>query len=181
MFKTFFVFHRNDKFITVLTIPQHHTQIRARCIQSSPSTVHYYTHDSHTDDLSTVWHTCPLTRKLPRHAGVQLVYAILKLQYHTFKTSISQCRVLLETLMVFQLVTKCTAFRSARRFFPEFKTAHHLSQFGAKSYHSTLSHPIYSRFILIISSHLHLRLPSVFLAFRVPIQTLHIPQPSLSP
>jgi len=105
----------------VFTRPQQHTQTRTRFIQSTARTVH-----SERTNTSPLTQSTALTLTTSphsglrvcihagclRHAGVQLVHAVPKLQYSIFKTSNSRCRVLLETLMVSHLVTKLPAFRS---------------------------------------------------------------------
>jgi len=69
-------------------------------------------------------------------------------------------RVLLEKLIIPQLVKKFPAFYVTRRFIILFPRAHHLSLFWVRCIHSTPSHPVSLRSILILSSHLRLGLPS---------------------
>jgi len=67
MFKTFFVFYRNDKFIAVFTRPQHHTQTRARCIQSTARTVHSERTNTTVSHRSTA-----LTLTTSPHSGLRV-------------------------------------------------------------------------------------------------------------
>jgi len=69
-------------------------------------------------------------------------------------------RVLLEKLTGFHLVKKFPAFYGTRRFITAFTSARHLSLFWASSILSITPHPTSWRFILILSSHLRLGLPS---------------------
>ena len=69
-------------------------------------------------------------------------------------------RVLLEKLTDSQLVKNFSAFYGTRRFITAFTIARHLSLSWARSIQSTQPHPTYWRSILIVSSHLHLGLPS---------------------
>jgi len=69
------------------------------------------------------------------------------------------CRVL-EKLAGFQLVKNVPAFYGTRRFITPFTTARHLSLSWASSIQSIPPHTISWRSILILSSHLRLRLQS---------------------
>ena len=84
-------------------------------------------------------------------------------------------RVLLEKLTVSQLVKKFPTFYGNRRFITAFRSAHRLSQPWARSIQSMTPHSIAWRSILILSSHLHLVLPSGLLPSGFPTKTLHTP------
>ena len=72
----------------------------------------------------------------------------------------SRSEFLLEKLDGFQLVKKFPAFRGTQRFIIAFTSARHLSLSWASSIHSIPLQPTSWRSILILSSHLHLGLPS---------------------
>jgi hypothetical protein len=69
-------------------------------------------------------------------------------------------RVHLEKLTGLQLVKNFPTFYGTWRFITTFTSAHHLSLSWATSIQSITPHPTYWRFILILSSHLCLGLPS---------------------
>jgi hypothetical protein len=76
---------------------------------------------------------------------------------------VSPCsRVLLEKVTVFQVVKKFPTFYGTRKFITAFTSARHLSLSWASSTHSIPLHPNSWRSILILSSHLRLRLTSGF-------------------
>ena len=83
----------------------------------------------------------------------------------------SLSKVLLEKLTVSQLVEKFPACYGRRRF-SAFTTARHLSLPWARSIHLTPSNPTSWRSILILSSHLSLRLPSGPFLSRFPNKSL---------
>jgi len=66
----------------------------------------------------------------------------------------------LEKLAGFQLVEKFPAFYGTRNFITAFTSAHHMSLSWASSIQSSSPHPISCIPILILSSHLRLRLPN---------------------
>jgi hypothetical protein len=68
--------------------------------------------------------------------------------------------VLLEKLTGLQLVKKCPAFYGTRRFIAAFTSARQLSLSWASSIQSVPPHPTSWRSMSILSSHLHLVLPS---------------------
>jgi len=68
-------------------------------------------------------------------------------------------RVLLEKLTSFQLVKKLPTFCGTQRFITAITSTHHLSLSWACSIQSIPLHPTSWRSILILSSHLCLRLP----------------------
>jgi hypothetical protein len=69
-------------------------------------------------------------------------------------------RVCLNKLTGFQLVKKFSAFCGTRRFTTSFTIPHHLSLSWASSIQSILPHPTSWRYILMLSFHLRLGLPS---------------------
>jgi hypothetical protein len=73
--------------------------------------------------------------------------------------------ILLEKLIVAQSGKKFLAFYGTRRFITVFTTAHHKSLSWARCIQSTPFHPIFLRYILILSSHLQLDLPSCFFRY----------------
>ena len=70
------------------------------------------------------------------------------------------CRVFLEKLTGLQLVKKFPAFHRTWRFITALTSVRHLSLSWASPIQSIYPHPTYWRFILILSAHLHLGLPS---------------------
>jgi hypothetical protein len=67
----------------------------------------------------------------------------------------------------FQLVKKFPAFYGIRRFITTLTSARHLSLSWASSIQSISPHPTFWRFILILSSHLRLGLPSGLFSYRM--------------
>ena len=100
------------------------------------------------------------------------------------------CRVILEKLTVLQLVKKFPAFHGTRRFITALTSVRQLSLSWASPIQTIYPHPISWRFILILSTHLHLGLPIGLLPSGFPTKTLytpsllthtrHIPSPSHS-
>ena len=97
------------------------------------------------------------------------------------------CRVLLEKLTGLQLVKKFPAFHGTRRFITALTSVRHLSLSWASPIHSIYSHPTSWRYILKLSTHLRLGLPSGSFPPASPprpytppllTHTLHIPSPS---
>ena len=70
------------------------------------------------------------------------------------------CRVLLEQLTGLQLVKKFPAFHGTRRFITALTSVRHLSLSWNSPIQSTYPHPTSWRYILILSNHLRLGLPS---------------------
>jgi len=70
------------------------------------------------------------------------------------------CRVLPEQPTGLQLLKKFPAFHGTRRFITALRSVRHLSLSWASPIQSTYSHPTSWRFILILSTHLSLGLPS---------------------
>ena len=84
-------------------------------------------------------------------------------------------RVLLEKLTGFQLVKKFPAFYGTRGLITAFTSARHLSLSWGSSIQSITSLPTSWRSILILSSHLHLGLPSGPFPSGFPTKTLYTP------
>jgi len=82
-------------------------------------------------------------------------------------------RILLEKLTGSQLVKKFPAFYGTRRFITAFTRARHLFLYWASSTQSMPPHTTSWRSILILSSHLHLGLPSGLFPSGFPITTLY--------
>jgi hypothetical protein len=89
------------------------------------------------------------------------------------------CRVLLEKLTDFQLVKKFPAFHGTRSFITALTSVRHLSLSWASPIQSIYPHLSSWRSILILSTHLHLGLPSGLLPSGFPAKTLHAPLSSL--
>ena len=85
------------------------------------------------------------------------------------------CRVLLEKLTGLQLVKKFPAFHRTRRFITTLTSVDHLSLSWASPIQSIYPHPTSWRSILILSTHLHLGLPSGLLPSDFPTKTLYTP------
>ena len=77
------------------------------------------------------------------------------------------CRVPLEKLTGLQLVKKFPAFYGTRRFITALTSVRHLSLSWARPIQSTYPHPTSWRFILILSTHLRLGLPSGLVLYRL--------------
>jgi len=86
--------------------------------------------------------------------------------------------VLLEKLTCLQLVKKFPAFYGTRRFITALTSARPLSLSWASSIQSTHPHPTSRRYILLLSSHLRLGLPSGLLPSGFSTKTLYTPLPS---
>ena len=71
-----------------------------------------------------------------------------------------RCRVLLEKLTCLQLVKEFPAFHGTRRFITALTSVRHLSLSWASPIQSIYPYPISWRYILILSTHLRLGLPS---------------------
>ena len=84
------------------------------------------------------------------------------------------CRVLLEKLTGLQLVKKFPAFYGTRRFITAFTSLRQASLSWASPIQSMYPHPTSWRFILILSTHLHLGLPSG-LPSSFPSKTIYTP------
>ena len=84
-------------------------------------------------------------------------------------------RVLLEKLTGLKLVKKFHAIYGTWRFITAFTRTRHLSLTWAASIKSITSHPTSWRSILILSSHLHLGIPSGLFPSGFPTKTLYSP------
>ena len=85
------------------------------------------------------------------------------------------CRVLLEKLTGLQLVKKFPALHRTRRFITALTSVRHLYLSWASPIQSIYPHPTSWRSILILSTHLRLRLPSGILSSGFPSKTLYTP------
>jgi len=85
------------------------------------------------------------------------------------------CRVLLEKLTGLQLVKKFPAFHGTRRFITALRSVRHLYLSWASPIQSIYPHPTSWRSILILSTHLHLGLPSGVFPSGFPSKTLYGP------
>ena len=84
------------------------------------------------------------------------------------------CRVILEKLTGLQLVKKFPAFHWTRRFITALTSVRHLSLYWASPIQSIYPHHTSWRSVLILSTHLHLGLPSGLLPSGFP-KTLYTP------
>jgi len=101
------------------------------------------------------------------------LYAILWINTHYLLTP--RCRVLLEKLTGLQLVKKFPTFHGTRRFITALTSVHHLSLSWASPIQSIYPHPTSWRSTLILSTHLHLCLPSGLFPSGFPTKTLYTP------
>ena len=85
------------------------------------------------------------------------------------------CRVLLEKLTGLQLVKNLPAFHGTRRFITALTSVRHLSVSWASPIQSIYPHPTSWTYILILSTHLRLGLPSGLFPSGFPTKTLHTP------
>ena len=85
------------------------------------------------------------------------------------------CRVLLEKLTGLQLVKNFPAFHGTRRFITALTSVRHLSLSCANPIQSTYPHSTSWRYILILSTHLRLGLPSGLFPSGFPTKTLYAP------
>ena len=89
------------------------------------------------------------------------------------------CRVFLKKLTGSQLVKKFPAFHGTRRFITALTSVRHLSLSWASPIQSIYSHPTSWRSVLILSTHLRLRLPSGLFPSGFPTKNLYTPFSSL--
>ena len=85
------------------------------------------------------------------------------------------CRVLLEKLTGLQLVKKFPTFHGIRRLIIALTSVRHLSLSWASPIQSIYPHPTSWRSILILSTHLHVGLPSGLLPSSFPTKNLYNP------
>jgi hypothetical protein len=90
----------------------------------------------------------------------------------------ARCTVLLEQLTVLQPVKKFPAFHGTRRFITALTSVRHLSLSWAIPIQSTYPHPTSCRSVIILSTHLHLGLPSGLFPSGFPHQEPIHPLPS---
>ena len=96
---------------------------------------------------------------------------------HLYYSLTPWCRVLLEKLTGLKLVKKFPAFHGTRRFITALTSVRHLSLFWASPIQSIHQHPTSWRFVLILSTHLHLDLPSGLFPSCFPSKTLYTSSP----
>jgi len=89
------------------------------------------------------------------------------------------CRVLLEKLTGLQLVKNFPAFHGTQRFITALTSVRHLSLSWASPIQSIYPHPTSWRYVLILSTHLRLGLPSGLFPPLL-THTRHMPSPSHS-
>ena len=97
-----------------------------------------------------------------------------KMKYNTYLLT-PWCRVLLEKLTGLQLVKKFPAFYGTRRFINALTSLRQPSLSWARPIQSIYPHSTSWSFILILSTHLHLGLPSGFFPSDFPTKTLQAP------
>ena len=85
------------------------------------------------------------------------------------------CRVLLKKLTGFKLVKKFPAFHGTQSFITALTSIHHLSVSWASPIQSIYPHPISWRYVLILSTHLRLGIPSGLFPSGFPTKTLYTP------
>ena len=87
------------------------------------------------------------------------------------------CRALLEKLTGLQLVKKFPAFHGTRRFITALTSVRQLSLSWTSPIQSIYPHPTSWRSVLILSTHLHLGLPTGLFPSGFPSKTLYTPSP----
>ena len=102
------------------------------------------------------------------------IWSLLGIEAITFLFT-PWCRVLLEQLTGLQLVKKFPAFHGTWRFITALTSVRHLSLSWASPIQSIYPHPTSWRPVLILSTHLHLGLPSGLFPSGFPTTTLYTP------
>ena len=147
--KKFPTFYKTWRFITAFTSARHFSLSSATLIQSIPQ-------------HPTSWRTILL---LSSHLCLRLPSGLFPSYLLTYSTEQSPSWeanwfFLLEKLIGSQLVKKLPTFYRTWRFITAFTSARHLSLSSATLIQSISQHPTSWRSILILSSHLWVRLPS---------------------
>ena len=102
-------------------------------------------------------------------------------EFYAPSLTYSMSRVRLEKLTVSQPVKKFPAFYGTPRFITAFTSARHLSLSWARFSQSIPSHSTSWRYILILSSRLHLGLPSGLFPHQNPVYTSSLPHTCYMP
>ena len=127
------------------------------------------------------WRCTQSTSKHARYRGhnyTQVLFVLyLKVTYLITYLLTPWSRVLLEKQTGLQLVKNFPAFYGTRRFITALTSARHLSLSWASSIQSTHPYTTSWRSILILSSYLHLGLPSGLLPSGFPTKTLYTSPP----
>jgi len=122
-----------------------------------------------------------ITCNIPTCVSVETPYGESKIQglriptQHSWSYLLTPwCRDLLEQLTGLQLVKKFPVFHGTRRFITALTSARHLSILG-QPIQSIVPHPTSWRFVLILSTHVHLGLPSGRFLSGFPTKNLYTP------
>jgi len=145
---------------------RNHKRPPPACILGQPNTVHIPT-SQHLQIHPNIIH--PSTPRSTQWSPFLLLYFTVFIPKSTYLFT-PRCRVLPE-----QLVKKFPAFQGTRRFITALTSVRHLSLSWVSPIHSTCPHPTSWRSILILSTHLHLCLPSGLLHHGFPTKTLYTP------
>ena len=115
---------------------------------------------------------CPYTLK-----GATGTILFLVLTYLLTYLLTRRCRVLHDKLIGLQLVKKFPAFHGSRRFITALTSVRHLSLSWASPIQSIYPHRTSWRYILILSTHLRLGLPSGLFPSGFPAKLLNLQKP----